>query len=180
MVGIEPFPAWQERDRASLRTNGSLPLGLALRCAELIGGVNGREIEGLVAKTRRLLDSSTPAELPRARAVAGELCLAAATSLVIETGGRAVLSDSIAQLLARQAVFLLVFGQTPAIKSEQLRMRAGADERVAGCERPSASWWPLTSCPHARIRSGHSPREAEVMRLNGSPAALSPQGGEDR
>jgi hypothetical protein len=78
-----------------------------------------------VAERRNQLDRSDSGALPRARAKAAELALATATSLVIETGGRAVLLESVAQLLARQAIFLLVFGQTPAIKSEQLRLRAG-------------------------------------------------------
>jgi len=123
VVGLEPFPAWQERDAAGLRTNGSLSLGLALRCAALLGGPAGRAIEDLVAARRHDLDAPHPGGLPQARAAAADLVLEAATALVIETGGRAVLSESIAQLLARQAVFLLVFGQTPAIKAEQRRMR---------------------------------------------------------
>jgi alkylation response protein AidB-like acyl-CoA dehydrogenase len=122
VVGIEPFASWQERDAGGLRTNGSLSLGLALRCAGLLGGSAGRAIEKLVAERRHELDTSDSRHLPRARAAASELALAAAASLVIETGGRAVLLDSVAQLLARQAIFLLVFGQTPAIKAEQLRL----------------------------------------------------------
>jgi len=124
VVGIEPFASWQERDSAGLRTNGSLSLGLALRCASLIGGPAGRAIEEEVAERRHELDTADSGKLPGARAAAAELALAAASSLVIETGGRAVLMDSIAQLLARQAIFLLVFGQTAAIKSEQLRLAA--------------------------------------------------------
>jgi alkylation response protein AidB-like acyl-CoA dehydrogenase len=124
VVGIEPFASWQERDAAGLRTNGSLSLGLALRCAGLLGGSTGRAIEELAAERRHELDTSDSRHLPRTRAAATELALAAAASLVIETGGRAVLLDSVAQLLARQAIFLLVFGQTPAIKTEQLRLHS--------------------------------------------------------
>ena len=64
-----------------------------------------------------------------AGAEASELALTAATTLVVAVGGRAVLQTELAQLLAREAVFLLVFGQTAAIKSEQLRVRA-ADQPV--------------------------------------------------
>jgi len=124
VVEIEPFASWQERDAAGLRTNGSLSLGLALRCAHLLGPSSGPAVNELVADRRRELDTSDSSRLPQARAAAAELALEAATSLVIETGGRAVLVESIAQLLARQAIFLLVFGQTPAIKAEQLRLRA--------------------------------------------------------
>jgi alkylation response protein AidB-like acyl-CoA dehydrogenase len=134
-VGLEPFPSWQERDAAGLRTNGSLSLGLALRCAAILGGPAGQAVEELVTERRHELDVAEPGGLPGARAAAAELALAAATSLVIETGGRAVLSDSIAQLLARQAIFLLVFGQTPAIKAEQRRMRLNMAPRD-GSPRP--------------------------------------------
>ncbi|HXY44470.1 MAG TPA: acyl-CoA dehydrogenase family protein [Acidimicrobiales bacterium] len=124
VIGIEPFAHWQERDAGGLRPNGHLSLGLARRCARLLGGPAGLAIGELVVERRRHLAGGDVGQLPRARAEAAELALAAATSLVIETGGRAVLMDSMAQLLARQAIFLLVFGQTPAIKSEQLRLRA--------------------------------------------------------
>jgi hypothetical protein len=123
VVGIEPFSTWRERDAAGLRTNGSLALGLARRCARLLGGTIGRAVEEQVIEHRHGLDGADARGLPRARAAASELALEAATSLVIETGGRAALVDSLAQLLARQAIFLLVFGQTPAIKTEQMGPR---------------------------------------------------------
>ncbi|MGO8875188.1 MAG: acyl-CoA dehydrogenase family protein [Acidimicrobiales bacterium] len=124
LVAIEPFADWQGRDAAGLRTNGCLALGLALRCASLLGATTRPSIERSVAACRGRLDTAGAGQLPRARAAAAELALAAATSLVIETGGGALLLESVAQLLARQAIFLLVFGQTAAIKSEQLRLRA--------------------------------------------------------
>ncbi len=119
VVNLEPFAIWRERDAQGLRTNGSLALGLARRCASLLGESAGRAVEDRVSALRRQLDGAGAEALPGARAAASELALEAATSLVIETGGRAVLLDSVTQLLARQAVFLLVFGQTPAIKAEQ-------------------------------------------------------------
>jgi alkylation response protein AidB-like acyl-CoA dehydrogenase len=125
VVGREPFDEWRERDAAGLRTNGCLPLGVAMRCAGLLGGAAGAALEDAVAARREELDAARPAQLPRARAAAAELALEAATSLVIATGGRAIVRKSIAQLLARQAIFLLVFGQTPAIKAEQLSARGG-------------------------------------------------------
>lgn len=124
VVAVEPFADWQARDAAGLRTNGCLALGLALRCASLLAATSGPAIERSVAACRGRLDTADAEQLPRARAAAAELALAAATSLVIQTGGSALLLDSVAQLLARQAIFLLVFGQTAAIKSEQLRRRA--------------------------------------------------------
>jgi transcriptional regulator of acetoin/glycerol metabolism len=40
---------------------------------------------------------------------------------VVSGGGRSITLDHHAQRLAREAVFLLVFGQTGAIKAAQLR-----------------------------------------------------------
>jgi alkylation response protein AidB-like acyl-CoA dehydrogenase len=121
VVGVEPFEQWRVRDEGGIRTNGSLALGVAWRAAHLLGS---SELTDRVHACRRRLDSAGPAELPNARAEASELALATATTLVVATGGKAVLESELAQLLAREAVFLLVFGQTAAIKAEQLKARA--------------------------------------------------------
>jgi len=60
-----------------------------------------------------------------ARAAASELALRAAAALAVRDGGHAVAVDSHAQRLAREAVFLLVFGSRPGIKSALLQ-RLGA------------------------------------------------------
>jgi hypothetical protein len=44
----------------------------------------------------------------------------AATTLTVATGARAVLRDHHAQRLVREAMFLLVFGSRPPIKSALL------------------------------------------------------------
>jgi transcriptional regulator of acetoin/glycerol metabolism len=59
--------------------------------------------------------------MPEQRARASELALRAATTLVVSGGGRAIALDHQAQRLAREALFLLVFGQTATIKAAQLR-----------------------------------------------------------
>jgi hypothetical protein len=41
---------------------------------------------------------------------------------VITSGGRAVLTSHHAQRLAREAIFLQVFGQTTAIRAEQVAL----------------------------------------------------------
>jgi len=120
VVGIEVFDQWRGRDEAGLRTNGSLALGVSWRAAHLPGS---DELLDRVRQCRQRLDSATALELPLARAEASELALETTTTLVVATGGRAVLATELAQLLAREAVFLLVFGQTAAIKTEQLRAR---------------------------------------------------------
>jgi len=60
-----------------------------------------------------------------ARAAASELAVRAAAALAVRDGGYAVAVDQHAQRLAREAVFLLVFGSRPAIKSALLQ-RLGA------------------------------------------------------
>jgi alkylation response protein AidB-like acyl-CoA dehydrogenase len=117
VIAIQPFAEWQVRDRASLRLNGSLPLGVAGRCATLLGsGPLSEEVES----RRDALDRASPERMPAERALASELALRAATTLVVAGGGRSIALDRHAQRLAREAIFLLVFGQTAAIKAAQL------------------------------------------------------------
>jgi alkylation response protein AidB-like acyl-CoA dehydrogenase len=54
------------------------------------------------------------------RARASEFALRAATTLVVSGGGRSISLEHHAQRLAREALFLLVFGQTATIKAAQL------------------------------------------------------------
>jgi alkylation response protein AidB-like acyl-CoA dehydrogenase len=118
VISIQPFDAWQAGDRESLRLNGSLALGVASRCASLLGS---EALEAQVRDRRRVLDQASPEAMPEQRALASELALHAATALMVTEGGRAIAVDDHAQRLAREAIFLLVFGQTAAIKAAQLR-----------------------------------------------------------
>jgi alkylation response protein AidB-like acyl-CoA dehydrogenase len=108
-----PLPEWQQRDRAALRANGSLALGLAARCCELIGP---SALDGQLAACREALDAAGPDTMPAARAGACELAIRAAAALVVTVGSSAIRVDHDAQRLAREALFLLVFGSRPAIK----------------------------------------------------------------
>jgi len=117
VISIQAFDNWQAADRASLRLNGSLALGVARRCASLL---ESERLAAEVGECRRALDEATPDSMPEQRARASELALRAATLLVVSGGGRSVTTDHHAQRLAREALFLLVFGQTPAIKAAQL------------------------------------------------------------
>jgi alkylation response protein AidB-like acyl-CoA dehydrogenase len=121
-----PVPEWQRRDRAALRANGSLALGLAARCCELIGP---SALDGQLAACREALDTAGPDSMPAARAGACELATRAATALVVTVGSTAIRLDHDAQRLAREAVFLLVFGSRPAIKQSlsSLLMKPAAD-----------------------------------------------------
>ena len=117
VITIQPFDEWQARDRASLRLNGSLPLGVAGRCATLLGS---GPLQNEVVARRDALDRASGEEMPAQRALASELALRAAATLVVAGGGRSIATDQHAQRLAREALFLLVFGQTSAIKAAQL------------------------------------------------------------
>jgi alkylation response protein AidB-like acyl-CoA dehydrogenase len=112
------YADWQRADADTLRGNGSLALGVAGRCAALLGSDG---LVGEVDRTREQLDAAGADEMPAARAAASELCWRAAGQLVVATGARSVLRDQHAQRLAREAMFLLVFGSRPPIKTDLLR-----------------------------------------------------------
>ena len=114
-----PLSEWQVRDAAGLRSNGSLALGVAGRCCALIGP---SPLDGELSRARAALDMATAQAMPAARAAAAELAIRAASALVVASGSRSILASSQAQRLAREAVFLLVFGTRPAIKEHLSRL----------------------------------------------------------
>ena len=101
------------RDAAGLRINGSLALGVAARCCQLIGP---SPLDGELAACRAALDSAGPQSMPAARAGASALATRAAAALTATVGSRAILTSEHAQRLARESLFLLVFASRPAIK----------------------------------------------------------------
>lgn len=117
VISMQPFDEWLVADRASLRLNGSLALGVIRRCAALLDSTS---LAVKLQECRRALDGASPDAMPEQRARASELALRAATTLVVSGGGRAIALNHQAQRLAREAMFLLVFGQTAAIKAAQL------------------------------------------------------------
>ena len=104
------------------RLNGTLPIGLVLRCAALLeSGDRTDEAKALRADAdaiRGRLDAGLgdSARLLEARADGAELAVRAAATLVVSDGGSAVLSASPAQLLARYATFTLVAASRPELK----------------------------------------------------------------
>lgn len=139
----EPLRDWLARDALGLRTNGSNALGVTGRALRLLGelGDGPASLHAELADARARLDASTPATVAHARAAATELCVRATTALVAATGGRAVRRDDHAQRLAREAMFLLVQGQTPAIRAAQAELLAG------GAPGQAASPGPVTPAP---------------------------------
>lgn len=109
-----PFAKWAALDAAGLRVNGSLALGVAARCCELLGP---GPLDAELTAARSRLDAGTPATMPAARAAAAELAWRATGALVVATGSTAILAASQAQRLAREAAFLLVFATRPGIKA---------------------------------------------------------------
>jgi hypothetical protein len=111
-----------EKDAAGLRTNGFLSVGVARRCLTLLGRTAlDDELEDVRA---RLVAASVEA-LPSARARASLFAVDAAMALVAAGGGRSMVRQAHAQRLGREAMFLLVQGQTPAIRAAQMAMLAG-------------------------------------------------------
>jgi alkylation response protein AidB-like acyl-CoA dehydrogenase len=113
LVGVEAHADALARDPTGLRTNGSLALGVASRCLRLLGS---GPLDDELASVRDALDTAGPEALPDARARAAELAWRAAGALIVGAGARSIVVDQHAQRLAREAMFLLVFGSRPAIK----------------------------------------------------------------
>jgi alkylation response protein AidB-like acyl-CoA dehydrogenase len=118
VVGVEPYEEWLERDASGLQTNGYLGIGVAARCCRLLGSTR---LDADVDAVRGALDVATPDSVVSARAASSLLAVRAATALVASGGGRSAEASSHASRLMREAMFLLVFGQTADIKAEQLR-----------------------------------------------------------
>ena len=110
VTGVVALSEWRRRDAGGLRGNGSLALGIAARCCELIGP---GPLDGELVSCRAALDDGTPETMPAARAAASELAMRATAALVVHQGSKAILIDQDAQRLAREALFLLVFGSRP-------------------------------------------------------------------
>jgi alkylation response protein AidB-like acyl-CoA dehydrogenase len=115
IVETEPHAVVLARDPSTLRTNGSLALGVASRCCRVLGPT---DLDDELTAVRWALDRGTPETLPAARAHASEFAMRAATALTVGQGGRAILTDHHAQRLAREALFLLVFGSRASIRDE--------------------------------------------------------------
>ncbi len=91
------------------------------RCCRLLGP---GPLDDELAACRERLDAALTTDvtaMAQARAAASELAVRAAAALAVAHGSKSITADAQAQRLAREAVFLLVFGSRPAIKSALLR-----------------------------------------------------------
>lgn len=117
IVGEEAHADVLGRDATGLRMNGSLALGVTARCCQLMGP---SALDEELTETRADLDQAGADELPAARAHASELAIRAAAALTVTQGGRSILLGQHAQRLAREALFLLVFGTRAPIREALL------------------------------------------------------------
>ena len=119
VVGSEPHADVLARDAEGLRLNGSLALGVADRCRRLMGPT---AFDEQISAVRRALDDATTEDLPAARAAAADLAMRASTALTVAQGSRSIVVDQHPQRLAREALFLQVFGSRPPIRAALLRL----------------------------------------------------------
>jgi len=127
-AGQAPFDPAESLRPDRMRINGSLALGLVSRCARLLGP---GPLDDELAACRERLDEAITADataMAQARVAASELAVRATAALAVRDGSRSVTVGHHPQRLAREALFLLVFGSRPGIKSALLR-RFGASVR---------------------------------------------------
>ena len=123
ITGVESHADWLAVYRTRLRNNGSFPLGVASRCCQLL---QRPAFDRRLVEVREALDAATADDMPQARADAALFAVQVSTALVASTGGRAVTRNDNAQRLHREAMFLLVQGQTPQIREHMLDRLQGA------------------------------------------------------
>jgi hypothetical protein len=126
-LAVEPFEAWLRRDAAGRRLNGYLAIGIAARCASLLGP---SPLDDAVASARADLDQANPSTVVAARSAASLLTVRCASAVVAAGGGRSVEAGEAAARLMREAMFLLVFGQTRDIRAAQLAALGAPAPRV--------------------------------------------------
>jgi alkylation response protein AidB-like acyl-CoA dehydrogenase len=120
LVSQVPFDPAVSLQPAGLRINGSLALGVILRCCRLLGP---GPLDDELAECRERLDAALEdgaAAMAEARAAASELAVRATAALAVRDGAHSITVDQHAQRLAREALFLLVFGSRPGIKNALL------------------------------------------------------------
>ena len=110
---VEEFDSWYLQYQSGLRANGSFGLGVTGRALSLLGP---SALDNELIATRSMLDEASASELPAARGRLGDLCIRSTSALLASRGGSGMIVDQHAQRLAREALFLLVQGQTPEIK----------------------------------------------------------------
>lgn len=117
VTSIVDHATWRSDYRHGLRNNGSFPLGVAARCCRLL---DRDDFTNELNAVRARLDAASIDEVEIYRGEAALFAVRCATALVASSGGRSVTTGDHAQRLYREAMFLLVQGQTPAIRASML------------------------------------------------------------
>lgn len=125
VTGIQALAERKQQDHNTLRVHAALALGVASRCGRMLGE-NPLGVE--IGSLRSRIERAEGDEIPTLKAAAAELAHRAAAALVVTTGSRSLVRSEQAQRLAREAMFLLVFGSRPPIKTELLRLFAHRQE----------------------------------------------------
>ncbi len=128
VTGIVP-PRSAADDLRALRVHAAFALGTVSRCCTLIGP---SPLDADLAECRAALDAATADSMPGARAAAARLAHQATGRLMVVTGSRAVLLDSQAQRLAREALFMLVYALRPSVKAALLEQLGGTGQCAPG------------------------------------------------
>jgi alkylation response protein AidB-like acyl-CoA dehydrogenase len=121
LASKEPFDPAESLRPDRLRINGSLALGVAGRCCRLLGP---GPLDDELAACRVQLDDAITGDteaMAEARAAVSELAVRATAALAVRDGSKSIMADQPPPRLAREALFLLVFGSRPPIKSALLR-----------------------------------------------------------
>ncbi len=111
-AGSAPYDSGPERPEG-LRVNGSLALGVARRCVDLVGP---SALDDELVRAREVLDRADVDGIGDARAAAAALAVRCAHALAVSRGSRSALSGDVAERSTREASLLLVFGSRPSIK----------------------------------------------------------------
>lgn len=127
VVEVIDYADWLSFYRTGLRTNGALMLGVAGRALKLLGP---SPLDAELDAARTALHAAEPDEMPERRAQVGYVGIRATSALVSSVGGRAITLAHHAQRLAREALFLLVQGQTAEIRSGHLRRLGATDSQL--------------------------------------------------
>lgn len=122
VVEVIDYEDWLSFYRTGLRTNGALMLGVAGRALELLGP---SRLDAELDTARADLYAAEVDEMPECRAQVGYMGIRATSALVSSVGGRAITLAHHAQRLAREALFLLVQGQTADIRAGHLARLTG-------------------------------------------------------
>jgi alkylation response protein AidB-like acyl-CoA dehydrogenase len=117
LVGTEPYSPDRYNAPDVLRQNGYLALGVAGRCCRLLGAT---AFDAELGACRDRLGQADGRGMAGARAAAADLALRAAAALVVQSGSRAAVRHEDPERLAREALFLLVFGTRPPIRAALL------------------------------------------------------------